>query len=301
MAFEKEIAEATKICDKWIARSVKDMTTLMGIKKNGLAWEKDNIARIERLVAANEGKEALIAIKDGREWIAKYSDEAADIYKKHNEFVMGEPRAGTKGICAAIGLKDSKAAAYIAVTKAMEKELIKQTKQFKETESLYKDDIAKKVAVMLSKLDTLEKMGAGAQGKLTAYSQQFAKDSKAHLENMSKTMSILKPSMAEKMIQEIAKDKNKWVGGLAKNRQDQYQVVKARVENMPQVMALAEKNYNRVLKSLPAELHKQFLFAAPIKAFEKKQEEVRKEFKAIEAKFKMAMLTIANNFPEDAK
>ncbi|MBC7738550.1 MAG: hypothetical protein H7245_15345 [Candidatus Saccharibacteria bacterium] len=298
MAFEKEIKEAQKICDAWMKRSVTDMNYLMQLKKTGINWEKNYIAAIDQMLKANDFTGALATIEEGRQHLDIWFFEAENVYKKHDAFIMGDPRAGTKGICNAIGLKNDKDPAYVAVAKAMDKELISQTKQFKETGNLFNNDLKPKVAVLMSKLDTLEKLAKGSTGKLAAYWEQFSKDRKAYLNSMGNASATLKVNMAEQVIKVITADPQQWMAKVPKARTDNYRVIIARLESVPKIIALSEKNYGRVIKSIPAEMRAQFIFVGTLKSFETEQKAIVNGFTDAEDKFKTAIALIKKNFPE---
>ena len=298
MAFETEIKLAQKVADEWLERSKRDEAYFIGMKKNGVKWEKDNVVLIEKHVNDGEVQEALEAIKTSRTWLADYTHDCEEVFKKHGDFIRGAPRAGSAGICEKIGLKDKKAAVYEAVNKAMTKALLVHTSQFKATEAAWTNDLKPRINLLTSKLDTLEKLAKGESGNMDAYGKQFAKDSVAYLDQMKTALISLKPTMAEKAIKDITSDPGKWCAGDVKSQTDQYKIFNERVSLIENLLLLSEKNYGRVLKSIPDEVKSKLMFARSLNTFKIKHMEILKDLKVAQGTFKTAVAVVAKNYPK---
>ena len=178
-------------------------------------------------------------------------------------------------------------------------ELIKQTKQFKDTENLWTNDLKVKIDILFSKLDTLEKVAAGVENEITAYAKQFAKDKETFFAQMDTALVALKSSMAEQAIDSLTTgDPHKWLGGIQKARDDQYNVLKARAESVPKLIALATKNYGRIVKAVPQAVRDKSTFADGLKDLETRFKAFMIKLKAAEGAFKTAVATIEKNFPD---
>lgn len=297
MPFEKEIKEAKKIADAWLKRSKDDAAYFIGLKKNGVAWEKENIRRIELMVNNGEVREALSAIQDGRKWLKSYKNDAQARQKKHFEFVRGNPRDGSKGVCKEMKL-DSKDAAFKAVTDSLSKMLMTHTPQFQATESAWSDDLLPRIEMLESKLDSLEKLAKNEQSKMTVYRNQFEKDAKAYKDQMTSGLEALKTSTYPPIINKMNKNPDTWLGGDEKIRKDQYILFNNRIAAVEKMLELSDKNYKRVLKNVPDDVKsKTFLFGSLLKSFEQDRAKIDRELKEALAIFKMCKATFEKNFP----
>lgn len=294
--FDKEIKEAQKIADSWEKRSQDDETFFIAMKKNGVKWEKDEVGQIEALVKAKDPT-AQNRIDGCRKWLADYQKTCADRYDKHAEFVRGAPRDGVAGICAKLKLAKG-SEEYKAVSEALTKVLMTHTKQFKATEAAWQRDLKPRIELLFSKLDTLEKLASGAEKEVTAYGKQFAADVTKYKSMMETAIGSLKVDPAIQAIGNMAKDKNGWLSGSEKARADAYSVYLERVSNIPKLKALSEKNYNRILKSVPQEVRDKIMFARPLKALEIAKQGYDKELDKALLVFKNAKATFEKNYPE---
>ena len=296
MAFEKEIKAAKKVADEWMARSQADEAYFILSKKENVAWEKNYIKLME--VEIEKGRPDVVAgmITSSRNILDDI--EAANLtkWKAHSDFVRGAPRKGTAGLCAEIGLKE-KDEAYKPVCDAMAKMLIAHTKQFKQTEQAWTLDLLPRMNMLRTKLDTLEKLSKGTEGKMDAYIKQFAKDSAAYKAQAEDTLRKIKPSMADLAISQIFSDPSKWLGGSEKVRLDQYNIFQDRVGLVDKLLALTDKNYNRVLKSVPNDVKSKVMFARLLKSFEAAHAEAKKALLDAQRSFQTAVSVIEKNYP----
>lgn len=297
MAFEKEIKEGKKIADAWLKRSKDDEAYFIGLKKNGVAWEKENIKRIELMVADGDLNDAWIAIQECRKWLKGYENDAVTRQKKHFDFVRGNPRDGNKGVCNEMKL-DSKDPAYKAVTDSLSKMLMTHTPQFQATESAWKDDLLPRIELLKSKLDSLEKLAKNEEGKMTVYRKQFEKDVEAYKVQMNAGLGALKTESYMPVIERMSKTPDTWLGGDEKIRKDQYMLFNNRIAAVEKLLELSDKNYKRVLKNLPEDVKaKTFIFGSLLKSFEQDHAKIDKELKAALAVFKYCKVTFEKNFP----
>jgi hypothetical protein len=297
MAFEKEIKEAKKIADAWLKRSKDDETYFIALKKNGVAWEKENIKRIEAMIAEGELNDAWIAIQDCRKWLKGYESDAETRQKKHFAFVRGNPRDGNKGVCAEMKL-DSKDPAYKAVTDSLSKMLMTHTPQFQATESAWKDDLLPRIELLKSKLDSLDKLAKNEEGKNTVYRKQFEKDIAAYKDQMGSGLKALKTETITAVIEKMSKTPDTWLGGDEKFRKDQYILFNNRIAAIEKLLELSDKNYKRVLKNLPDDVKsKTFFIGSLLKSFEQDRVTIDKQLNAALGIFKMAKATFEKNFP----
>jgi hypothetical protein len=297
MAFEKEIKQAQKVADVWLKKSKDAEEFFIALKKSGIKWEKDNIKTIENSIERKETNEALEMIKDSRKWIDDYEQQAEKVFDQHAKFVRGAPRAGSKGICEEIGLKP-KDDAYKPVNDAMAKALLVHTKQFKATEAAWTADLKPRIDLLRSKLDTLEKLAKGEEGKIDAYVKQFTKDTTAYKDQMEKAVTSLKPTMGELAIKNITQNPATWCSGVAKVQIDQYTIFKDRVALVDKLLQLSEKNYNRVLKSVPEDVKSKLMFQRLLKTFQTAHLKVISELKSAQGIFKTAVAVFEKNYPD---
>jgi hypothetical protein len=298
MAFEKEIKEGKKIADGWLKRSKDDQDYFIGLKKNGVAWEKENIKRIEAMITRGEMDDATNAIEECRKWLKDYKDDAETRQKKHFAFVRGNPRDGNAGVCAEMKLT-AKDPAYKAVKDSLAKMLMTHTAQFQATEAAWTDDLKPRFELIENKLDSLEKLATNAEGKMTVYRKQFEKDVKSHKEQMTKGLVALKYETYVPVIQKITTETDTWLSGNEKFRKDQYILFGNRIAIVEKLLEMSDKNYRRVLKNVPDDVKdKTFIFGGLLKSFEKDHEAINKELNQALGIFKMAKAAFEKNYPD---
>ena len=296
MAFEKEIKAGKKIADDWLARSQGDEAYFIVSKKENVKWEKVYGAHIDKEINTGSADVAMGMINSSRAILADIETACAARHKDHGDFVRGNPRMGTAGVCSELKLKE-KDAAYKPVCDALAKMLIAHTKQFKQTEHAWTLDLLPRINMLRSKLDTFEKLAKGTEGKMNAYAKQFGKDAAAYKAQADDTLSKIKPSMADLAISQIFADPTKWLGGSDKVRIDQYNIFQDRIGLVDKLLALADKNYNRVLKAVPDDVKNKMMFARSLKTFEIVHTQAKKELLAAQLSFKTAVSVIEKNYP----
>ncbi len=296
LAFEKEIKAGKKIADDWLARSEGDEAYFTLSKKENVKWEKDYGAHIDKEINEGSADVAMGMINSSRAILDDIEKACDARYKAHSDFVRGNPRRGTDGVCMELKLKE-KDAAYKPVCAALDKMLIAHTKQFKQTEQAWTLDLLPRITMLRSKLDTFEKLAKGTDSKISAYAKQFGKDAAAYKAQADTTISKVKPSMADLAISQIFADPSKWLGGVDKVRLDQLKIFRDRVDMIDKLLALADKNYNRVLKAVPDDIKNKMMFARSLKTFEIVHSEAKKDLLAAKLSFKTAVSVIEKNYP----
>lgn len=296
--FDKQIKDGLKIAEGWMKRSADDHEFFIGMKKNGIAWEKDAIKRIEGLIKDGEADKALGEIEESETWLKDYESQLKDRYKKHYDFIRGDPRDGAKGICNLLKIKE-KDEAYKPVMEGTTKVLMQTTKQFQETEAAWKDDVEVRLKLLFSKLDTLKKLASGEEKEMTAYGKQIVKDLELFRKQVADILVNLKADQCEKDIQQMSTgNRQDFVGGNEKFMRDKYRMYGIRIEAIPKLIDVLEKNYNRILKSIPDEVKGKIMFARSLKTLELTKKKADTDLKAALGAFKMCKATFEKNFAE---
>jgi hypothetical protein len=297
MAFEKEIKAAKKIADDWLDKSKGYEMAFIAMKKANVAWEKHAIKDIQGYIDANDLKRAVDAVDGARANLDQITKQCEKDAEEHNKFIMGSPRRGAVGVCEEMNL-GSKQPAYTAVMESLTKVLVAHSKQFKATESAWKQDLLVRLNLLQSNLDTLEKLAKGEGNKMIAYAKQLEKDTAAYKIQMEKAVNALKADAAERVIQDINSDKANWMGGHPKKQQDQLAVLQHRESLIDQLIALSDKNYNRVLKGLPENVRKQtFALGKQLKDLNAAHDKATKDLNSAKLTFKMAIAVVQKSYP----
>ena len=295
MACEKEIKAANKIADGWLATSKSAENYFINYKKEHIKWEKDETKSIHKLIENKDLSAAIDRIDSARKSLAQIKANCEKKYKEHADFILKGPRAGSAGICDSlkIGKKDN---CRQAVMDSMKKTLLKHTKQFKSTEMAWTKDVAPRIDLLESKLDTMEKIAAGDEKKMTAYGKQIVRDTKAYVGQMTKAVDALKPSMAELAIKSVTADPANYLKGIEKMQKDQYKVFSDRVDLIEKIRAISTKNHSRVLKSIPDDVKQKFMFQRALKTLDLAKDKIEKDLNEAKQVFKTAMAVFEKNF-----
>ena len=297
MAFEKEIKAAKKIADGWLETSQGYESAFISMKKENVLWEKRAIREIQGYIDNKELSRAIDAVEGSRTILDQITKKCELDAAEHSKFIMGNPRRGADGVCAEmkLGAKDP---AYADVMESLTKVLVAHSKQFKATENAWKQDLQVRLDLLKSNLGTLEKIAKGEEGKMIAYSKQLEKDTAAYKVQMEKTVTALKVDTAERVIEEITKDKDNWCGGHPKKQQDQLATLRHRESVVDQLIGLSDKNYNRILKGLPADVrNKTFALGKQLKDLDAAHDKANKGLNGAKGTFKMAIAVFEKNYP----
>lgn len=292
---DKLIKDGLKIAQDWSDTSAKYSAQFLTAKKNNIAWEKKVIKDLtDQVEGGGDMAEVLREIKASRQYIQQNEAALKKAYDDHYDFVRGKPREGAAAICRMLKLKPD-TEEWDAVLEGLKRALIDNTKQFAATEAVWTKDVEPQIKLLKSRLDTLETIAKGEGKKNDAYLKQFLA-SKEEFKKMGKDITVqLKTNQAVDDLS--AMDKPNFMQGNSKALVGKLQTYELREASIPKLRALVEKNFGRIMKSVPANYREQPLWTRAVKSLEGDRDEIIKDLDFAAKAFGSAAKKFKKNFP----
>ncbi|MCL4678171.1 MAG: hypothetical protein KJ017_06210 [Alphaproteobacteria bacterium] len=293
---DKLIKSGLKIVGDWNDTSAQYHDKFMVAKKNNIAWEKSTIKRLTALVEGEgaDMKQVLDEIELSRNFLRQNEEELERAYQEHYKFVRGKPREGAVAVCEMLKLKKD-TEEWDAVLEGLKRALIDNTKQFAATEGVWIKDVKPQIKLLNDRLDALEKIANGASKKNDAYFAQLLK-SKDDFVKMGKDIEVnLKTSQAVDDLS--AMEKPDFMQNNPKALTGKLQTYELRMTSIPQIRAQVEKNYRRIMKSVPENYLKQPMWARAVKSLEIEFQKILKMLDFAEKAFGAAAKKFKQKYP----
>lgn len=251
MPFEREIKEAKKIGDGWIAKGESYKNSFALIKKEHLALEKGGLKDIQRDVAdgAADVKKHLEQLETVKERFQMFIDEGQRLYKEFDAWALGEPRSSMTAINKKLQLGDEKDEKYKAVAAGIKTQLTDVATVIAEVQRAWRSDLEVALKNNMDKLTTLEQIINKETGKNKGFLDQLEKAIDRYAAECKTAYVALKMDVIERDLEDLK------AGKMAQKDptiivQKQH-VVEQRIAIIPKIVAQIEKNYRRVGKTVP--------------------------------------------------
>lgn len=296
--YEKEIAEAKKIGDGWLKTTQAARANLISLKKDNLALEKGALRRVQAAIQSGDHndptkRKALVNELDVIEDRLKdYLRMGKKIYDDHEKWALGDPRSNMGYIGPKLKLGDSKGVAYKTVATACKRMLTDVATGIAETQKTWKNDLQFSLRTHMDAVTAARKILDKDAGVRQAFLEQIGKEVERFIKISDEAFGSLK-------VPADARDLSDVKGGVMAQKDkivldQKLQQYEKRLKLVPEIKAQMEKNYQRVIKSVPAPQMNSWLASA-----KKKQMDDHK--KAIEDKLKAATKLYNTLIPEMKK
>jgi hypothetical protein len=249
--FDKEIAQALKIGKGWKETAEGYAGTFQTLKKEHLALEKGAIKRVQDAVQANQPNLAahLEPLSHTKELLEQFKKEGVKEFDALNKWALGEPRQNMGHIGPKVGFRDPNSEGYKAVAAGIKNQLTEVSTAVSAAQKAWKGDLAIAIDNHLDKVEALEKIINQETSKTAGFLDQFRKAIARYKDDATNTYNALK---LDQFVQDITNINS---GAMAtKDKtiiQQRYHLATERLAKMPALIALLEKNYGRVVKSIP--------------------------------------------------
>lgn len=293
--YDKLIKDGLKIAQEWQNLSARYQNQFLTAKKNNIALEKSVIKDLTKKVEGNgDMAEVLREVETSRQLLLQNEEALQRAFKEHFDFVRGKPREGSVAICKMLKLKPN-TEEWDEVLEGLKRALIDNTKQFAATEATWTKDVEPQLKLLKSRLDTLESIAKGQAKQNDAYLKQFLA-SKDEFKKMSKDIVVqLKTSQAIDDLK--AMDDPNFMQGITKALVGKLQTYELRVTSIPKLRALVEKNFNRIMKSVPGDYRDKPMWSRAVRTLKSDLESVVKELDFAEKAFGSAAKKFKEKFP----
>lgn len=292
---DKLIAKGLKIVEDWNNTSVQYRDQFLTAKKNNVAWEKKTIKDLTVQVESNgDMNKVLRDIESCRQFLQQNESALQQAYEEHYKFVRGKPREGAAAVCRQLKLT-SDTEEWDAVLEGLKRALIDNTKQFAATEAVWTKDLAPQIKLLKSRLDTLESIAKGEGKKNDQYLKQFLESQEAFKKMTKDITAELKTSQA---VDDLSAMENPdFMQGNPKALVGKLQTYELRLSNIPKIRALVDKNFGRIMKSIPDNYLKQPMWSRAVRTLENNRDEILKTLDFAEKAFGSAAKKFKQKFP----
>ena len=264
MAYEREIREAKLIGEGWIKETTRYQKAFNGAKKTVLAPQKKQLAVIQKAVDQARFLQMRAVQAKYKKPLAKlekalrdFLREGEEMFGDHERWALEEPRASMKVIGPRLDLGNARSEPYQAVAVGCKKMLSDVAKGIAETQRMWKSDLKPALENQIDKTVALRDILERNATKADAFTVQFEKEKARFMELCERTRigatgkittDVAQRQMAQKVIKGQAEPT---LPMPALNQL--HQVYEKKRDTAPKLVATIEKNYNRILKSIPRE------------------------------------------------
>lgn len=286
--FDKEIKEASKIGKGWIKTSEGYQGELIGIKKTNLKWEKDALTRMQVEIKKREhlkpgaAKGYLDECDVIKERLDSFVAAGQRLFDAHEKWSLKEPRTNMGFIGTKLKLGKPGTEMYDAVAKALKKQLTDVANTIKATQNTWGKDLEYTLEIQQKRVKALRKIVSEGGSAYGGFIKQIKKEAIQFVKFCDKAwvnISGKVPSHAGDLKQALS-------GQLAEKNetslQQQFQIYESRLTEIPKLIAMIEKNHNRVLKSVPKEFINGFMTSQEKKVMTEKKADLLGKLKQTE-------------------
>jgi len=296
--YEKEIKEAQKIGDGWLKTTQSARGNLIGLKKDNLALEKGALRQVQAAIQNGDHNDPVKRKRLANELdviedrLKDYLRMGKKIYDDHEKWALGDPRSNMGFIGPKLKLGPSTGPVYKAVASACKRMLTEVATGIAATQKAWKDDLQFSLKTHMDAVTAARKILDKDAGVRQAFLQQISGEVDRFVKFCDQTFASLKVPADARDLSDI---KGGVMAGKDKMVLDQkLQQYEKRLKLVPEMQAQIDKNYQRVIKSVPAQQMNSWLASG-----KKKQMEDHK--KAIEDKLKAATKLYNTLIPEMKK
>ena len=296
--YEKEIADAKKIGDGWLKTTQAARGNLMSLKKDNLALEKGALRRVQAAIQKGDHNDPakrkslaneLDVIEDR---LKDYLRMGKKIYDDHEQWALKEPRSNMGFIGPKLKLGAATTPAYKAVATACKRMLTDVATGIAATQKAWKDDLQYSLKTHMDAVTAARKILDKDAGVRQAFLQQISSE-------VDRFIKFCDQSFASLKVPADARDMSDIKGGVMAQKDkivldQKLQQYEKRLGLVSEIQAQIDKNYQRVIKSVPAPQMNSWLASG-----KKKQMEDHK--KAVEDKLKAATKLYNTLIPEMKK
>lgn len=264
MAYEREIRDAKRIGQSWIARSKEVEDTFLAVKKQDLAPLKRILGDIQddlnatrpRAMAERKRQYERALMNAGRQLVALQKSGEA-LYKKHERWSLETPRKNMAPIAKELNLGKPRDEAYEAVAKGIKAQLSDVAKQIAATQRAWKADLNPAFKNQIDRATALVKILNNHVSKYTAFNQQYEKEAARLIKLVDKTgiaaMSKMPSDTKHIQAAKAAISSGEIASEPVLKYQQLHQVFAKKRDLVPTHVSTIEKNFQRFLKSFPAD------------------------------------------------
>ena len=293
--FDREIKDAEKIANGWVNDSDAVEGQFIDIKKNNVKWEKEFAKTIQADIDNDAPAEDILSkIESCRGQLNDIEKQTEAIYKKHCDWARGEPRQGVDFICKKLKL-DPKSEAYAAVDKALKRVLLDTAKQFASTEAAWTRDLKPAIQIMYNRLNSFVKIALKQETKNDAYVKQFVKDTDAFKKLCGDAVFGLKMTSDAADLKKILD--GDW-DGQEKIITQKFQSYEKKLESLAKIEAIIEKNYRRIVKSVPNGRANALAWARPRRGLDEELKKFKQDMKFADATYKSLIKQMKNKYAD---
>lgn len=296
--YEKEIAEAKKIGAGWLNTTEAARGNLISLKKDNLALEKGALRRVQAAIQKGdhnnptERKNLANELDVIEDRLKDYLRIGKKIFDDHAKWALGDPRSNMGYIGPKLKLGGKDTPAYKAVATACKRMLTDVATGIAETQKTWKNDLQFSLKTHMDAVIAARKILDKDAGTRQAFLEQIAKEVDRFIKTSDEAFAALK-------VPADARDLSDVKGGVMAGKDrivldQKLQQYEKRLGLIPGIQAQMTKNYQRVIKSVPAPQMNSWLASG-----KKKQMEDHK--KAIEDKLKAATKLYNTLIPEMKK
>lgn len=260
--YDGQIKNAKKIGDEWVKTAEGYAGSFQTIKKEHLALEKGALNDIQKAVAKNEPNlvDHLDELETIKERLQMFYNEGEKLYKEFDKWALAEPRKSMEIIAKKLQLGDSNSEAYKAVSAGIKTQLTDVAGAIAATQRAWRSDLEIALKNHMDKLDTLEKIINKDVGKTKGFLDQLDKAIDRFADECGKVYAALKVDLVVRDVEDIMK------GEMAKKEKIQieqkYHQTEQKIALIPKLTDQIDKNYGRVVKTVPPEVLNAFTSAA---------------------------------------
>lgn len=262
--FDKEIKQAKEIGQGWIKTSEDYYAKLQSLKKGKLTDIKDEISSIQKaaetghdLISQEITEELEYRLDKAEKDLKACATEGGKIFDAHDSWALKEPRHNMRPIGTKLGLGSPTDKKYVAVAAGCKSMLSEVAQALSNVDRLWKEDIKFQITTQEKRIESQRKILNGIQSEAQSYTDQLKKSAKAFTDQCAQVFTELKvqgDSLYLFPAQNGTLDPKKessWVQSPA--------LFRKKLAAIPSILALMDKNYKRMEKSVPSEHFETFL------------------------------------------
>lgn len=284
MAFEREIAAAKKIGDGWLKHSQQVQAAFTDIKKQNLKWEKDELRKVTDALAKGVPDDPSVVksleheLDVIEERLKEFQAHGQKLYDEHEKWSLAEPRKNMGFIAPKLNLGKPGAPAYDAVSLALKRQLTEVATAIAATQNAWNKDLHFSIQTHLASVSAARKVLSREKSAGSAFMQQMTDEAKRFAEYCDGAFNALKVNADVADLEDLKK--GTWQQRPQMQKDQKLQQYKKRLETVPQILAQMEKNYQRIMKAVPANHRDGWLASASRKQIEDKKKVTQDKLKA---------------------
>jgi hypothetical protein len=252
--FDAELKAAKKIGEDWIKKAEGYTGSYATLKKEHLKLEKGILKNIQDAVQRKDANldTHLRELDACRDFLNTYKKEGERLEKDFDAWALREPRKNMGFIAEKLKLGAPTDEAYKEVAAGLKTLLTNVATAISTTQKAWRTDLEIALNNHLDKVDTLEKIIKGEVGKTKGFLDQLDKGIERFAQECGTTYGALKVDVFVRDVEEIMNGK---MAEQPKVKIEQkYHLTQERIALVPKLRDQIDKNYNRVIKSVPPEV-----------------------------------------------